>query len=365
LLLTTLVLLVFFVPLVLLVGSSQIWLQKRVPGFKGARVQGHDLLGFHLTPRSLGPSNPNKPIKQIEQIKHFQAKFMKPSIAIIGCGKVGTSLAFFLSKAGYRISGLFSKTRASAEAISQLINGPEPAESSWAAAKPADIVLITTPDDVISGACRLLADNDGFKENAAVLHCSGALPSTILSSAKISGTSTGSMHPLQSFATARTDINPFLGINMAVEGDRQAVDSAARIARDLGSQAHTIKTEGKTLYHAAAVVASNYLVTILDLSLKMLKTAGINKADGFTILKPLIDGTLNNIENVGIPEALTGPIARGDVDTVAAHLEHIADQIPELKSLYCKLGADTTGIALAKGSIDTNQVADFLKLLKQ
>lgn len=324
--------------------------------------------GHWLRPGRHSLANKSDQFNQSNQFNYFnrtRVTPMKPDIAIVGCGKVGTSLAFFLSKAGYRISGLFSKTRTSAEATSQLIDGPEPAESSWTATKSADIVLITTPDDAISGACRLLADNDGFKENAAVLHCSGALPSTILSSAKNSGTSTGSMHPLQSFATAKTDINPFLGINMAVEGDRPAVDRATLIAGDLGSQAHTIKTEGKTLYHAAAVVASNYLVTILDLSLKMLKAAGINETDGFTILKPLIDGTLNNIEKVGIPEALTGPIARGDVDTVVSHIEHITNQVPELKDLYCSLGVGTTGIARAKGSIDDDRVADFLKLLKQ
>ncbi len=290
---------------------------------------------------------------------------MKPNIAIVGCGKVGTSLAFFLSKAGYRICGLFSKTRESAKKTSLLINGPKPGETSWAATRPADIVLITTPDDAIADACRLIADHNGFREKAAILHCSGALPSTILAPAKKHGALTGSMHPLQSFATARTDLNPFLGINMAVEGDRPAVDMATRIAQDLGSTVHAIKTEGKTLYHAAAVIASNYLVTILDLSLKMLKTAGINEADGFTILKPLIDGTLNNIEKIGIPEALTGPIARGDVATVAAHIEHIIAQVPELMSLYCSLGVDTARIARAKGSINDDRMEDFLKLLKQ
>ncbi len=289
---------------------------------------------------------------------------MKPDIAIVGCGKVGTSLAFFLAKAGYRISGLFSKTRASAENSSRLIGGPEPSETSWAATQTADLVLVTTPDDAIAGACLLIANHKGFNKRAAVLHCSGALPSTILSPAGTCGAFTGSMHPLQSFAAARTDINPFQGINMAVEGDRQAVEMATMLAQDLGSHVHTIKTEGKTLYHAAAVAASNYLVTILDLALKMLKTAGIDEADGFTILRPLIDGTLNNIEKVGIPEALTGPIARGDVDTVAAHIEHIVAQVPELKALYCNLGVDTADIARAKGSIDDNRIAEFLKLLK-
>jgi len=290
---------------------------------------------------------------------------MKPDIAIIGCGKVGTSLAFFLSQAGCRIAGLFSKTRASAERTARLVGGPDPADSSWAAAQPADVVLITTPDDVIAGACRLIADHDGFAKNATVLHCSGALPSTILSSAKDAGAFIGSMHPLQSFAAARTDLNPFEGINMAVEGDSQAVTLAATLATEIGAQVHTIRTEGKTLYHAAAVAASNYLVTILDLALKMLAAAGIDSADGFTILKPLIEGTLNNIEKIGIPEALTGPISRGDLDTVSAHIEHIMAQVPELKALYCRLGIDTAGIARAKASIDDARVEDFLKLLKQ
>jgi predicted short-subunit dehydrogenase-like oxidoreductase (DUF2520 family) len=290
---------------------------------------------------------------------------MKPDIAIIGCGKVGTSLAFFLSKTGYRISALFSKTRASAEKTASLVNGPAPAASSWAAAQMADVILITTPDDVISEACQIIADHNGFRENTTVLHCSGALPSTILSSAKTAGAFAGSMHPLQSFAAARTDINPFKGINMAVEGDDQALTLATQLAKDLGAQAHTIRTEGKTLYHAAAVAASNYLVTILELALQMLKAAGIEPAAGFKILKPLIEGTLSNVEKIGIPEALTGPIARGDLDTVAAHIEHIVAQVPELKSLYCSLGVDTAGIARAKGSIDDARVKDFLKLLKQ
>jgi len=289
---------------------------------------------------------------------------MKPDIAIIGCGKVGTSLAFFLSGAGYRISAFFSKTRASAEKTAGLVNGPAPVESSWAAARAADVILITTPDDVIADACQIITDHNGFRENATVLHCSGALPSTILAPAKAAGAYTGSMHPLQSFAAARTDINPFKGINMAVEGDGPALTLATQMAKDLGAQAHTIKTEGKTLYHAAAVAASNYLVTILELALQMLKAAGIEPDDGFTILKPLIEGTLNNVEEIGIPDALTGPIARGDVDTVAAHIEHIVAQVPELKSLYCSLGVDTVGIARAKGSIEDARVEDFLKLLK-
>ncbi|MCP3950960.1 MAG: NAD(P)-binding domain-containing protein, partial [Desulfobacterales bacterium] len=162
---------------------------------------------------------------------------MKPDIAIVGCGKVGTSLAFFLTEAGYRISALFSKTPASAEKTAQLVNGPAPAASSWGAAQAADVVLITTPDDVIADAGRIIAEKNGYRKNTTVLHCSGALPSTILAPAKSAGAFIGSMHPLQSFAAARTDINPFKGINMAVEGDDQALVLATQMAKDLGAQA--------------------------------------------------------------------------------------------------------------------------------
>jgi len=285
---------------------------------------------------------------------------MKPSFAIVGCGKVGTALGKFLAGAGYRIAGLAGKNILSVKKAAQIIGTGKFGLVSREITKDADIVFITTPDNIISDTCDIISQNNGFRENAVVLHCSGALPSTILSSAKKCKTFTGSMHPLQSFTAGESDINPFENIIISVEGENRAVNTAKKIAADLGAKCFTIGTEAKTAYHAAAVVASNYLVTLLDLAFGLIEKAGISGRDRFKVLKPLIEGTLSNIENVGISEALTGPIARGDVETVQRHLNEIALKTPELMSLYKALGYHTVDIAVKRGSI-AKTTADSLR----
>ncbi len=276
---------------------------------------------------------------------------MKPSFAIIGCGRVGTALARYLSKAGYQPAGFASRSRESALHAAQ-IAGAEDAvyDQVWEAAAKADVVFITTSDQAIAVTCQSIAENGGFQENAAVLHCSGALSSNILSAAGQCGAAIGSMHPLQSFA-AVTEENPFAGIKMAIEGEAGAVAQAGKMAEALGAEPISIQTEGKTLYHAAAVVASNYLVTLLRLSFDLLKASGVPESEAYGVLTPLIGGTLKNVEQVGIPEALTGPIARGDAATVADHLAAIRELSPEAADLYTRLGLATIDIATAKGTL--------------
>lgn len=288
---------------------------------------------------------------------------MKKSVAIIGCGRVGTVLAVHLSRLGYTISGLGSKSLSSARNVAEKINVDTYSDVTWEMTKSADIVFITTPDGVIEDACKNIADNHGFKKDAVVLHCSGSLPSTILSSAKTNHALIGSMHPLQSFASVRDDENPFEGVIIAVEGEPEALAPSKIMADELGGVCLTIKTEAKTFYHAAAVVASNYLVTVQDLAFKLLETSGIPKEDAFKVLGPLINGTIGNIKNVGTVKALTGPIARGDVDTVKSHIHEIKKKTPELFQLYQVLGLYTIPIAGAAGSLTPESEADLKKIL--
>jgi len=286
---------------------------------------------------------------------------MKPSVAIVGCGRVGTTLAVWLSKAGYPMAGLASKTLSSARNAAELTGSARYSEVNWDITRKADIVFITTPDGVIPEACELISQHAGFKDKSIVLHCSGAHPSTILSSAKECGAAIGSMHPLQSIAGIKTENNPFKDIIISIEGEEPAVAAAADIATALGATSYTIKTEGKMLYHASAVVASNYLVTLLGLAFKLIGKAGIADRDAYAVLKPLIQGTLGNIENVGIPSALTGPISRGDIKTVEQHLDAMQSQAPELVSLYCTLGIHTIDVAKAAGAL-SDETAEKLKL---
>jgi predicted short-subunit dehydrogenase-like oxidoreductase (DUF2520 family) len=247
-------------------------------------------------------------------------------------------------------------------------------ENTWDAAKTAEIVFIATPDAAIKESCRIISENNGFRQNSVVYHCSGALASTELDFVR-SGhpentIAIGSMHPLQSFASAKTGKsgNPFANIIMAVEGDSPAVKKAREIAKDLGAKPFTIKTEGKILYHAAAVVASNYLVTLMDLGIKLMIASGVSESEAFEILKPLIQGTLNNIETTGIPDALTGPIARGDVEIVEKHIRAIRARAGEkagaMADYYILNGIETIRVALAKGSLTLDAAEQLHRVLK-
>ena len=272
-----------------------------------------------------------------------------PTVAIVGCGKVGTCLGKFLSHAGYAVAGVASRTLASAERTAAIIGIDRHTDRPETVTAAAGIVLITTPDDAIADTCQHLADKGGFQPGAVVLHCSGALPSTLLAPARDAGAAIGSMHPLQSFARMEVEKNPFCGIVVSVEGDPAAVATARSMAQALEAVDVQIRTEAKTLYHASAVVASNYLVTVMGLAFELLESAGIDRTKVFPILRPLIDGTLANMETVGIPEALTGPVARGDVATVATHIERIGSLRPDLLPLYRALGQATVDLARAKG----------------
>ncbi len=289
---------------------------------------------------------------------------MKPSIAIVGCGKVGTSLGIYLAEAGYKLAGFASKSLLSARRVAGIIETDNFSDVPWEITKEADIIFLTTPDSAIEDTCSSISSHSGFRKDTVVFHCSGALPSTILASVKDCGAFTGSMHPLQTFASTELTYNPFQGIVVSVEGDDRAVSAAKEIAADLGAECFTIKTEDKTLYHASAVVASNYLVTLLDMSFRLIGTAGISGRDAFKVLKPLIESTLSNIEQVGISKALTGPIVRGDAETVEKHIEEIGSKIPDLLDLYKTMGCHTADIAMADGVLSEKDAKKLKSILK-
>jgi predicted short-subunit dehydrogenase-like oxidoreductase (DUF2520 family) len=290
---------------------------------------------------------------------------MKPSFVIVGCGKVGAILAKQMKSSGYPLIGLASKSLSSARKVADETKTELFSDKPWEVTGSADIVFITTPDGMIRETGRKITENKGFKRDAVVLHCSGALPSTILSPAKTCGASIGSMHPLQSFASPKSDTNPFKGIISAVEGDEKAVGIARQISEDLGSISLTIKTEAKTLYHAAAVAASNYLVTLQDMAFKLLEISGIPEKSAYRVLGPLISGTLSNIEKVGTVKALTGPIVRGDAETVKKHVDEIDSMAPELLNLYRTLGRYTVTIAESGGNLPKEKARQLLTILAE
>ncbi|MFH1981427.1 MAG: DUF2520 domain-containing protein [Pseudomonadota bacterium] len=286
-----------------------------------------------------------------------------PEVVVVGCGKVGSSLAIQLKRLGWPIKGLASRRMASAVALADEIGISRTTETPWEITPNAGVVFITTPDGAIAPVCAAIAENNGFTPGTVVLHCSGAHPSTLLAAAAESGAAVGSLHPLQSFAAVSRDQNRFSGIIMAVEGMPSAVDCAADIATALGARPLLLKTEGKTLYHAAAVVASNYLVSLVEMAVEMLVASGISEDAAFSVLSPLINGTLANIAARGTTEALTGPIVRGDADTVSLHLDALQSLRPHLLPAYRSLGRQALDISRRKGHLPAETLAALERLL--
>lgn len=286
-----------------------------------------------------------------------------PKFSVVGCGRVGVTLARILMEKGYPLAGISSRTSGSIQKAAGMLGTKNHSMAPEGVTRDADLIFITTPDDAIETVCSAIAAKNGFKKGSIVLHCSGSHPSTILSSAGTCKAVIGSLHPLQSIAAITLDTNPFEGIITAVEGDPAAVDIGKAISRDIGSNCIEIKTHAKSLYHASAVVASNYLVTLIDAACKLMACTGVDPESGYAVLRPLLKGSLDNIDRLGIPDALTGPIARGDHRVVRTHLKEIEQQAPELLAFYQTLGRCTIDISRAKNGISEKEADIFKKIL--
>jgi predicted short-subunit dehydrogenase-like oxidoreductase (DUF2520 family) len=283
-------------------------------------------------------------------------------IAIIGAGVVGTAMGYLLKENGYSIVGIGSRTLESAKRAKELIGEGEATTALGATAKKAEIVFITTSDSAIENVCIKIAREGGFNPGAIVFHMSGALSSEILRSARDVGANIASLHPLQSLADVKEAVVNIPGSYFCIEGDDVALSMAQKIVHTLRGKEITIKADKKPLYHAGASVVSNFLVATVSFGLELFEAAGIDKEDSLNTLIPLIHGTMRNIETIGIPSALTGPISRGDTGVVEDHLRVISKERPELLRLYAELGRQTVKVALEKGTIKENDAERIISL---
>jgi predicted short-subunit dehydrogenase-like oxidoreductase (DUF2520 family) len=288
---------------------------------------------------------------------------MNRRISIIGAGVVGTAIGTLLQRKGYLISGVASRRLASAERavryIGEGVASTDPAET----AKPAELIFITTPDGAISSVCEEIAGKKGFSEGSTVIHCCGAHSAGLLSSARSCGARILSMHPLQTLADTDQAVANLPGSFFALDGDDEAIDTGKEIIDALGGTVMVIPSEGKMLYHGAAVTACNYFVALVFQALRMFETVGIPGEKGLPALMPLIQGTVRNLERVGVPKALTGPIERGDLKTIEGHLAAFDQMMPEGKKIYCEMGKVAVDVAEAKGSIDQETKKKLLEIL--
>ena len=296
----------------------------------------------------------------------------RPSFSIIGPGRVGQALATALQAAGYRLDSLVFKDRARAESCRALFPGATPLDSDQLQRLPSsDLILITTPDDVVAETAEKLAELQQKNGEQVVLHTSGALSSAVLSPLSAKGFAIASMHPLVSVGYPPDGAAALRGAAYCLEGDEAAVSAAQRIVDDLSGASFQIKTESKALYHAAAVIASPHLVALFDLVLELMRSTGMDNDGARRVLLGLVDSTVKNLHarnDSGTYQntewALTGTFARGDVRTVELHLEALTDASPnEALEIYKLLGLRSLQLA-EKNGLDRERIDQITKLLK-
>jgi predicted short-subunit dehydrogenase-like oxidoreductase (DUF2520 family) len=247
---------------------------------------------------------------------------------------------------GFRIQQVLTRSAASARQAVDFI-GAGSAIDDYAQLQPAAIHILAVGDDQIVPACAALAQAVPLKDSI-VFHCSGALASDRLQAARDAGALVASVHPIRSFADPAGVAAQFAGTFCGIEGDDGALPVLTPALRAIGAQPVTIDAAAKTVYHAAAVFASNYLVTVLDAALRAYQAAGIPEAVARQLAQPLATESMANVFRLGAAAALSGPIARGDLTTVARQQEAVSAWDAPTGALYRSLIAPTTDLAKRK-----------------
>ncbi len=252
-----------------------------------------------------------------------------------------------------------SRTLSSAQRLSALVPNCRVCHAAQDVAEAAELVFITTPDDVIAQVCGEVQ----WREGKSVVHCSGAHSVDILESAKRLGAAIGSFHPLQTFANVDQAIQNLPGSSFALEAEEPLLTTQKELTHLLNGNWVVLKPGDKVLYHAAAVFACNYLVTLVKLALDLWQNFDMSSKEATRSLLPLLEGTIHNIGSIGLPDCLTGPIARGDSGTIERHLIALEAEYPALLTAYKELGLQTIPIALAKGKISEQKAEEMKALL--
>jgi predicted short-subunit dehydrogenase-like oxidoreductase (DUF2520 family) len=282
-------------------------------------------------------------------------------IGFIGAGVVGTALARGLSSAGYAVVAVASRRFESAERLAAAVPGCVAYPQAQAVAENADLVFITTRDDAIEEVARSVR----WVSGQIVAHTSGADTVAKLTACKEAGALVGSFHPLQTLADPDQAVANLPGTTFALEGDERVLERLRKMAEDLGGRCIAIRSEDKTLYHAAAVMVSNYTVTLMNMAVEMWRAFDIEPQVAQQALLPLLRGTVRNIEVVGLPRCLTGPVARGDVATIQGHLDTLAKRAPELLPAYRELALQAIPVGIAKGTLDPSAAERLRQALRQ
>ena len=279
-----------------------------------------------------------------------------PVVGVIGPGRAGVGLALALVQAGYTVR-LHGRRKKAVPKPLELTVGAADEPPAWVA--QAGVLILAVRDDAISPLAEVLARAEAVRADQVVLHLSGVLGQEALAPLVPSRAALGSLHPLQTISDPATAPARLEGTWAAVEGMPRAVQAAEGIAQELGMRPFRLSGKQKAIYHAGAVFASNYFVVVEAIAQRLLRHAGLSDTDAWQALRPLVEGTFENLTRQEPKDALTGPVARGDEATIRRHLESLTR---DDALLYRALGRAALELA-EKGGMDEATAARVAQAL--
>ncbi len=284
--------------------------------------------------------------------------------AIVGCGRVGRALAIALKNAGYSISVLMDHDGKVLAIIKELF--PESLITSTYTDWPDfDVLFMAINDDRISGQAELLANSQIKFNNRIVAHTSGVLTSKALDHLSKRGAHVASIHPVQTFTGSQNDTYKLRNSYFAMEGNEATINILQKIIADIGGKSFVISPELKPFHHLACVLSSNYVITLMNLAVSLFEPIGLPKEQTKAILLPLMKNAVENISDQSLSSSLTGPISRGDIDTVQQHIELLKKHNKKLLTIYAQLGIETAQLARSQAVLSKSNLDKIESLLNE
>ncbi|MEU4148463.1 Rossmann-like and DUF2520 domain-containing protein [Streptomyces parvulus] len=283
------------------------------------------------------------------------------TVGVVGAGRVGPALAASLQLAGHRpvaVSGVSDASRRRAAALLPDVPLMAPAE----VLQRSELVLLTVPDDALPGLVAGLAETGAVRPGQLLVHTSGRYGARVLDPALRAGALPLALHPAMTFTGTPVDVQRLAGCSFGVTAPEELRLAAEALVIEMGGEPEWIAEDRRPLYHAALALGANHLVTLVAQSMELLRTAGVAAPD--RMLGPLLGAALDNALRSG-DAALTGPVARGDAGTVAAHIEELREHAPQAVAGYVAMARATADRALAHGLLKAELAEDLLGVLAE
>ncbi len=288
------------------------------------------------------------------------------TLTFLGCGNVGKTLGRrWVQAKVFNIGQVLARTAESAQKSTAFIGAGQPI-ADLAAIEPADAFFLAASDDALATLAQQLSATGMIVQGAVCWHASGAIPSGILKPLKDVGAEIASVHAVKSFADPESAVESFPGTPCVIEGSPEACELLNEAMRAIGGVPITVKMSNrdKAVYHAGTTLASNGLVALAEIAVQCLEQSGFQRAQALQLLAPLMTGSIDNVAKLGTVQALTGPISRGEVGTVARHLAALDGGKPVVVEAYRLLGQLIVDVARQQKQANPEVLDTIQNLLK-